>query len=261
MARLKPSLICVVLMVFLRSNQAQQQGPLANISVAEAATAAANARHWMQRQNAGRTLGSGCSGDKCVEACGEDWEKNGDHCYFWGTDKKNWTEAEDFCQREGGHLASVTSNATRDFVLEGMNRKGLNDAYLGGNDIEEEGTWKWADCTPWGVTFWAPSEPNDAHYQPVGNQNCLHQILKWTHSGAKGYDHKWNDMYCNRGMGLEWGLGFVCSKKICSGGSVPKHTTENAAVKTENAVTGDSMMWKPASGFLISTILLLLFLF
>ena len=37
--------------------QAQQQGPLANISVAEAATAAANARHWMQRQNAGRTLG------------------------------------------------------------------------------------------------------------------------------------------------------------------------------------------------------------
>ena len=26
-------------------------------------------------------------------------------------------------------------------------------------------------------------------------------------------------------------------------------------------VTGDSMMWKPASGFLISTILLLLFLF
>jgi len=240
-------------MVFLRSTQAQQQGPLANISMAEAATAAANARYWMQRQNAGRTLGSGCSGDKCVEACGDDWEKNGDHCYFWGTDKKNWTEAEDFCQREGGHLASVTSNATRDFVLEGMNRTGQNNSYIGGNDIEQEGTWKWTDCSPWGTTFWAvPKEPNGQ-----GRENCLQQILKWTYNGAnglKGYDHKWNDMPCSDKM------GFVCSKKICSGGSVPKHTTENA-VTGVTGVTGDSMMWKPASGFLISTILLLLFLF
>jgi len=251
MARLKPSLICVVLMVFLRSNQAQQQGPLANISMAEAATAAANARYWMQRQNAGRTLGSGCSGDKCVEACGDDWEKNGDHCYFWGTDKKNWTEAEDFCQREGGHLASVTSNATKDFVFEGMNRTGLNDAWMGGNDIEQEGVWKWTDCTPWGVTFWHSSQPNNC----CGGEHCMLQILKWTYDGRKGYDHTFGDTFCHHKT------GFVCSKKICSGGSVPKHTTENAAVKTENAVTGDSMMWKPASGFLISTILLLLFLF
>jgi len=254
MARLKPSLICVVLMVFLRRNQALE-GPLANISMAEAATAAANARYWMQRQNAGRTLGSGCSGDKCVEACGGDWEKNGDHCYFWGTDKKNWTEAEDFCQREGAHLASVTSNATKDFVLEGMNRTGQNNSYIGGNDIEQEGTWKWTDCSPWGTTFWAPSQT--APKEPSGQrgENCLHQILKWTLSGSKGYNHKWNDRPCS------WEIGFVCGKKICSGGSVPKHTTENAAVKTENAVTGDSMMWKPASGFLISTFLLLLFLF
>jgi len=327
MARLKPSLICVVLMVFLRSNQAQQQGPLANISVAEAATAAANARHWMQRQNAGRTLGSGCSGDKCVEACGEDWEKNGDHCYFWGTDKKNWTEAEDFCQREGGHLASVTSNATRDFVLEGMNRTGLNEAYIGGNDIEEEGTWKWTDCTPWGVTFWASRQPDNSK----GNENCLGQVLKWTYDGRKGWNPQWNDGPCS------YKSGFVCSKKICpglgpcpfpyteipgdvggwgsleghssidtvlscaglcdgnpaccsfeysstekkcnlnrecqptkgvyrdyafcvQGGSVLKHTTENAVTGVAG-VTGDSMMWKPASGFLISTILLLLFLF
>jgi len=241
MARLKPSLICVVLMVFLRSTQAQQQGPLANISVAEAATAAANARHWMQRQNAGRTLGSGCSGDKCVEACGEDWEKNGDHCYFWGTDKKNWTEAEDFCQREGGHLASDTSNATKAFVLEGMKRAGLDNVWIGGNDIEEEGTWKWADCTPWGVTFWSSNNPNNY----LGNQNCLNV----------GWDvNKWDDDFCNREY------GFLCSKKICSGGSVLKHTTENAVTGVAG-VTGDSMMWKPASGFLISTILLLLFLF
>jgi len=226
MARPGASLICTVLVVFVRSSQAQE-GPLGNISMAEAATAASNARHWMQMQNAGRT--SGCSGDQCVEACGEDWERNGDRCYFWGTDKKNWTEAEDFCQREGGHLASVTSNATKVFVLEGMERAGLDDAHIGGNDIEQEGTWTWTDCTPWGVTFWASNQPSNC----CGGENCLHQILKWTLD--ENWNHKFNDEPCSRKS------GFVCSKKICS-------------------VTGNSMMWKPASVSLIST-LLLVFLF
>ena len=26
--------------------------------------------------------GSGCSNDKCVESCKQDWEKSGDHCYI-----------------------------------------------------------------------------------------------------------------------------------------------------------------------------------
>merc|ERR550517_2085925 len=52
----------------------------------------------MQMQNAGRTSGSGCSG--CVEACDQDWEKNGDQCYLWNSEKKNWTDAEDFARRK-----------------------------------------------------------------------------------------------------------------------------------------------------------------
>jgi len=229
MARPGASLICTVLVVFVRSSQAQE-GPLGNISMAEAATAASNARHWMQMQNAGRT--SGCSGDQCVEACGEDWERNGDRCYFWGTDKKNWTEAEDFCQGEGGHLASVTSNATKDFVLEGMNRTGLEVAFIGGNDIEKEGTWTWTDCSPWGVTFWASEQPDNTH----GNQDCMLQVLKWitVADTTDRYMHKMDDVGCY------YKSGFVCSNKICS-------------------VTGDSMMWKPVSVSLISTILLFLF--
>merc|ERR1719362_321538 len=92
----------LVLMLSVESNQAQQDFPLsANISMAEAEAAADAARHWMQMQNAERSGGPGCSRDKCVEAC---------------------NDAEDFCQKEGGHLASVTSNETKDFVLEGMNR-------------------------------------------------------------------------------------------------------------------------------------------
>merc|ERR1712013_728768 len=56
----------------------------------------------------------------CVASCGQGWEKNGDHCYFWSTAKKNWNDAEAFCKKEGGHLASVNSNVTNNFIVEGM---------------------------------------------------------------------------------------------------------------------------------------------
>ena len=139
--------------------------------------------------------------NKCVKACEEGWVKNGDHCFYWGIEKKNWADAEDFCQMEGGHLASVTSNATRQYVEEGARRRGLGNVWLGGHDIEGEGVWKWTDSTPWEFTFWSRSNPDNHR----GNQDCLQ------------YDHdkwKWDDDFCTRQK------SFVCSnkiKEICSG--------------------------------------------
>ena len=152
--------------------------------------------------------GSDCSKDKCVESCEEGWEENGDHCYFWSNDKKNWTDAEDFCQTEGGHLASVISDATNYFVLEVMNRTGLGDVWIGGRQeegrkrafVEEKGAWKWVDCASWGNVFWASGEPNEA---ANGAEDCL------SYSAYLGF--KWNDMSCGKKV------GFLCSKKICPG--------------------------------------------
>ena len=87
---------------------------------------------------------------------------------------------------------------------EGLtNRTGLGDVYLGGNDIEEEGTWKWADCTPWDYTFWAPGEPKNWD----GNEDCLQQHGD-THTGLP-LAWKWNDKNCNDKF------KFLCSKRIC----------------------------------------------
>ena len=58
-----------------------------------------------------------------MSACEEGWEQNGTTCYFWSTNLRNWTEAEDFCKEKGAHLASVTSNATNDYVLEGKDKR------------------------------------------------------------------------------------------------------------------------------------------
>ena len=85
-----------------------------------------------------------------MEACDEGWEANGDHCYLFGVEKKNWTAAEDFCRKEAGHLATVKNNATKEFVLERLASKNLGSslvrAWIGGNDIREEGVWRWRNA-------------------------------------------------------------------------------------------------------------------
>merc|ERR1719341_1998273 len=217
-------------------------------------------------QNSGRTSGSGCSNDNCVESCEEGWEENGEHCYLWSTDKKNWTSAEEFCRKEGGHLASVHSTATVKFVVEGMNRTGLEVVWLGGNDIEVEGTWNWVDCSPWNATFWGRGEPNNGG----GDEHCLHHVFSYPKFPSY-LDGKWNDWGCRHE------IGFLCSKSICSGDSVSE-TTESAVTgegrEPESGVTGTSvseppvagvkggsLMWKPATISLAVTLLLLLVFF
>jgi len=227
MTRLKAGLIFLIVMQFVRSNQAEQVAPLsANISTPEAeAAAASDQRNWMQNRM------FGCSGDNCTEACKEGWEENGDHCYYFSTEKKNWFAAETFCQREGGHLASVHSNATNDFIWERLIRRGLNRHWIGGTDTEEEGVWKWTDCTPWNFTVWYEGEPKRLL------EDCLNVYKFHDQHEHKDANKKWNDYPCSKEQ------GFVCSKKICSG----------------EEKSGASAMWKPASislaGILITFLL------
>ena len=51
----------------------------------------------------------------------------------------SWDDAEGFCQAAGGHLASVGSSATKDYLTKGMTERGHDEAWFGGSDREEEG--------------------------------------------------------------------------------------------------------------------------
>ena len=140
--------------------------------------------------------GSGCSGKGCLTGCQENWEEHDGHCYLWGDldMTKSWYEAEEFCRKEGGHLASVTSEAINEYIFEGKRSKDISNIWLGGSDKEEEGVWKWSDGTPWKFELW--------NHNSVG-QNCLIQL---------GYnDREWNDFECT----LKF--NFVCSHPLYSG--------------------------------------------
>ena len=149
-------------------------------------------------------LASACANDKCVEACDEGWEKLGDHCYHWVAEKMNWTNAENSCQEKGGHLVSVSSNETMGFVLLGAHSRGLKYIWLGGNDVKQEGVWKWTDCTPWELELWGTTgQPDNA-----GGEHCL---TIWDHGTV------WNDWTCSRET------EFLCSRKICPTNSNSDH--------------------------------------
>ena len=131
-----------------------------------------------------------------MSACEEGWERNGTTCYFWSTNAKSWSDAEDFCKEKGAHLASVTSSAINDYILGGKVRRDISRLWVGGTDAEVEDVWKWTDCSPWEFSFWGAGEPNN-----FGPQCLVYHP-----------NNKWDDRTCfNEDM-------FLCGQKICPGG-------------------------------------------
>jgi len=257
MFSIKASLIRLVLAVFfVRSSQAQT-----NITIAEAEAADASAKQWLQRQNIiGRSGGSACANDnfffvsarandKCVGACDEGWEKHGNHCYFWGIKRpfKAWTAAEEFCQEEGGHLASVGSNETMDYIILGIRRRGFGNGHkfwLGGNDIAKEGVWKWTDCTPWELTFWKRGQPDNFG----GYSHCV----------VFDVNNQWNDYPCTYST---YDVRFLCSKRICNnkGELITTKPTTPATNANSNAAKDTGARLEMGFIVLAATFLRLLF--
>lgn len=76
-----------------------------------------------------------------------------DACYVFDDAMRNWTHAEEECQRVGGHLASVHDPAVNAY-LQTYGRLYLYPLYwLGGQ--KTNGKWSWTDGSQWNYTNWA----------------------------------------------------------------------------------------------------------
>ena len=88
--------------------------------------------------------------------------------YTYHTTEKNWTGAEAECQREGSHLASVTSEEVNRVVNRVAGDKGH---WLGAR--RESGKWRWSDNSSWGFTKWQDGE------QDHGDGSCVNSDGGW----------------------------------------------------------------------------------
>ena len=135
-----------------------------------------------------------------IDGCEDGWSRLNDGCYKVFPDKKNWTLAEDFCNRAGGHLASAHSKEETGFIQQ-LDNSSDDILWIGG--IRDGNVFKWIDGTPFDFDHWGPTEPNNLG----GNENCMHLF---TNQEMSVYN-TFNDIECDRKA------SFIC-KKLSKGG-------------------------------------------
>ncbi|KAM4888618.1 C-type lectin domain family 17, member A isoform 2-T2 [Thomomys bottae] len=101
--------------------------------------------------------------------CPDGWLPFEGKCYYFSSTTASWGEARKFCQESYSHLVIVNSFAEHDFIskVHGSPRV----YWLGLNDLEQEGEWRWLDGSPVTLSFWDPQEPNDLNGEDCASMN------------------------------------------------------------------------------------------
>lgn len=87
---------------------------------------------------------------------------NGHYYYiFEMSDVDSWDKAVDYCEKMGGHMATISSKAENDVLYAYTVNSGYTSAYFGLSDAVEEGVWDWCNGEVNCFSNWNADEPND----------------------------------------------------------------------------------------------------
>ncbi|XP_028447978.1 galactose-specific lectin nattectin-like [Perca flavescens] len=130
--------------------------------------------------------------------CPPNWTQFGSRCFAFYIQTKTWIDAETFCQTIGGNLASIHSAEENTFLRDFINQVTgtYKNAWIGGSDTVQEGTWMWTDGSKFNYKIFNAGQPDNAG----GAENCLEMNFEVKN---------WNDRTCSTP------LSFVCSKNLC----------------------------------------------
>ncbi|XP_037370305.1 C-type lectin domain family 4 member D [Talpa occidentalis] len=95
------------------------------------------------------------------DCCPVSWRAFQSNCYFPLNDNKTWAESERDCMQMGAHLASVSTAAEQNFIIQFLDRR--FPYFLGLTDVNRNGQWHWVDKTPFNphMVFWHEGEPDN----------------------------------------------------------------------------------------------------
>ncbi|MCR5781174.1 MAG: leucine-rich repeat protein [Clostridia bacterium] len=68
-----------------------------------------------------------------------------------------WSDAQAYCESQGGHLATVTSQEEMDAIKPLI----TNNTWLGATEEEQDGTWKWVTGEEFAYTDWNDGQPDN----------------------------------------------------------------------------------------------------
>lgn len=89
-------------------------------------------------------------------------------CYMVGDNVFGWQDARSFCQAWGGDLVEIGSLEEHTALA----RRIEESVWIGANDREQEGAFRWASGAPLDYEQWAPNQPNDFN----GSEDCTELI-------------------------------------------------------------------------------------
>ena len=93
---------------------------------------------------------------------------NGHSYYIFDNGMGSWAEAQQYCMSRGGDMAVINDSEENEMLYDYMLSMGLEEAFFGYTDKENEGYWSWvsADTSTfedWGVNDEGEREPNNDH--------------------------------------------------------------------------------------------------
>uniref|UniRef100_A0A914QVQ3 C-type lectin domain-containing protein n=1 Tax=Panagrolaimus davidi TaxID=227884 RepID=A0A914QVQ3_9BILA len=81
-------------------------------------------------------------------------------CYLFSANATDYFGAADFCENIGGHLSSVHGAFENNYFRGAASSSDVDSFWIGGSDVNLNGTWNWEDRSPFDWTDWAPGQPN-----------------------------------------------------------------------------------------------------
>lgn len=88
-------------------------------------------------------------------------EFNGHYYYVYDIDTvATWEDAKEYCESQGGYLATITSQEEDEFLYSYITDMGYNSVLFGLSDTDQDNVWTWVTGEPFSYENWASGEPN-----------------------------------------------------------------------------------------------------
>ncbi len=136
------------------------------------------------------------------------------HSYALYDEGLDWNSAREFCEKQGGYLATITSEAEQS-IIEGLISYGEKKQYwLGATDAKEEGTWAWITDEAWNYANWDRGMPDNNIKS--GDEDYLQIYSTPNPHAERSSAYKWNDITANNmfpqqsDFFITDNVGFIC---------------------------------------------------
>ncbi|GAB0184746.1 macrophage mannose receptor 1-like [Grus japonensis] len=124
--------------------------------------------------------------EDCVLIKGQDWRRYGTYCYFIGHVSATFSEANTTCEGEKGYLATVESRYEQAYLTSLVGLRPEKYFWLGLSDVEDQGTFRWANGEAVSFTHWDAAMPG----VPLKSEPPDMYVYKTTADGWVIYEDK-----------------------------------------------------------------------